>query len=114
MINVAIGHAKELIYNRAEFGETKTARVQGNKYKCKIEMPSKIAWDQKRLSHIYAVYPHGTIVDGVVKIATYKVDMREYKKIINTVGNDDFNKFKDELVAANLGTTGTPRFTIEE
>lgn len=114
MIRSSMQQVKDVIYSKAQFGETKTARVQGDKYKCKIELPSKIVWDQKILSHIYSVYPHGTIVDNVVKIASYKVDMREYKKIINTVGSDDFNKFKDELIAANLGTMGMPRFTIEE
>lgn len=114
MIRNSMQQVKDVIYQKAQFGEGKTARVHGDKYKCKIEMPSKIMWDQKKLSHIYSVYPHGTIVDNVVKIASYKVDMREYKKIINTVGNSDFQIFKDELLAANLGTTGTPRFTIEE
>jgi hypothetical protein len=113
MIRASMQQVKDAIYQHAQFNGSKTARVQGEKYKCKIEMPTKIVWDQKKLSHIYSVYPHGTIVDSVVKIASYKVDTREYKKIINTVGNEDFNKFKDELVAANLGTMGTPRFTIE-
>ncbi len=107
-------YARTQLLKLAQFGEGKTARVQGEKYKCKIELPSKIGWDQKKLSHIYSVYPYGTIVDSVVKIASYKVDMREYKKIVNTVGGDDFNKFKDELISANLGIIGTPRFTIEQ
>lgn len=114
MIRVSMGNAKEELYKIAQFGDSKTARIQGKKYKCKIELPSKVAWEQKKLAHIYSVYPHGTIVDSVVKIATYKVDMREYKKIVNTVGNEDFTKFKDELISANLGIIGTPRFTIEE
>lgn len=113
MIRVSMQQVKDAIYQHAQFNDGKTARVKGSKYTCKIEMPTKTVWDQKRLSHIYSIYPHGTIVDSVVKIASYKVDMREYKKIINTVGDDDFNKFKDGLIAANLGTIGTPKFTIE-
>ena len=105
--------AKEIIYKKVNFCEGNTARIKGDKYTCKIELPTKVRWDQKKLSKIYSIYPHGTIVDSVVKIASYKVDMREYKKIINTVGNEDFNKFKEELIASNLGIIGTPRFTIE-
>jgi len=113
MMRASMQQVKDAIYQHAKFNGSKTARVQGAKYTCKIEMPTKAVWDQKKLSHIYTAYPHGTIVDSVVKIASYKVDMREYKKIINTVGSNEFNMFKDELIGANLGTTGTPRFTIE-
>ncbi len=108
-----LAQIKEAIYKKVEFKDTKTARIQGDKYKCKIEMPSKINWDQKKLSHMYSIYPHGTVVDAVIKIQSYKIDMREYKKLINTVGGDEFNKFKEELMSANLGIIGSPRFTIE-
>jgi len=106
--------AEMKLVKMAEFNKGNTARIQGQGYALKIELPSKVAWDQKKLSNIYSVYPHGTIVDSVVKIASYKVDMREYKKIVNTVGNEDFNKFREELVSANLGVVGSSRFTIEK
>ncbi len=107
MLRVSVWKAKEAIYQRAEFGEGKTARVQGDKYKCKVEMPSKIMWDQAKLAKVYKVGFE------VVDIASYKVNMREYKKMINTVGNESYNKCKEELISANLGVSGTPRFTIE-
>jgi hypothetical protein len=105
--------AKTKLMQLAEFNNgVKTARIQGKNYRCKVELPSKITWDQKKLSRMYSIYPHGTIIDGVIKIASYKVDMREYKKIINTTGDEEFNNFKNELLSANLGITGAPKFTI--
>lgn len=115
MMKTSIHQAKVAIYEKAEFGDSKTARVHGNKYKCKIEMPSKIVWDQKKLADIYwadAPYPYESTAK-VVNVSTYKVNMREYKKLINTTGEPHFNKFKQDLMSANLGITGTPRYIIE-
>src|SRR5258706_12913092 len=81
----------------------KTGRIQGQKYKCKVEMPTKIMWDQQKLGKVYSIYPHGTVVDSLVKIANYKIDMREYKKFINTTGDKEFMDFKDFMLSANLG-----------
>ena len=113
-LRLIICNAKTKLLESLPEGGGHTARIQGDKYKCKVEFPTKVAWDQKKLSHLYSIYPHGTIVDTLIRIGTYKVDMREYKKIINTVGNDEFNNFKEQLLSANLGTLGTPKFTIEE
>lgn len=105
-----LNDCKQKLLTLAQFGETKTARIQGNQYKCKIELPSKIVWDQKKLAKIY----HDGYCVSTVDIASYKVNMLKYKKMINTVGSESFNKYKEELISANLGTTGTPKFTIEE
>lgn len=102
--------AKAKLFSLAQFSSgVNTARVQGEKYKCKIQMPSKISWNQKALSQINSKYP----AYGIVDIAYYKVNTIEYKKIINTVGTDEFNDFKHELMAANMGIVGTPIITIE-
>jgi hypothetical protein len=101
---------KSQIVSLAKFSSgVNTARVQGELYKCKIQMPSKIAWNQKSLAEIHSKYYR----PGIVEISSYKVNAREYKKIINSVGNDDFNNFKNDLMAANMGTIGTPVITIE-
>jgi hypothetical protein len=106
-----ITETKSQILSLAKFSSgVNTARVLGEKYKCKIQLPSKIAWDQKALSKINSKYP----AYGIVDIAAYKVNVREYKKIINTVGDNEFNNFKTELMAANMGTIGTPIITVEE
>jgi hypothetical protein len=106
---------KQELRAMAQFSEgSKTARVQGDIYVAKIELPSKINWDQKKLKEIYDNYKL-FMVDKIIEIKDYKVDMRSYKKIINTsYDRDIFNAMKNELMSANLGTIGSPRITIEK
>jgi len=103
--------AKQKLIAMAQFNEgVKTSRVQGQKYRAKIELPSRVVWNQKELDAIFKQYH----VQAAISIAAYKVDMREYKKMVNTVGDKDFNLLKEKLIKANLGTAGTAKVTIEE
>lgn len=101
--------AKRKLLELANFADGNTARLQGTQLKCKIERPTKILWDQKKLAEIACTRE----VPYILKISTYRVDMREYKKLINTVGNEEFNKFKEDLMSANCGVVGSLKFTIE-
>lgn len=106
--------AKQKLLNKASFESgSNTARVYGDNFKCKIEMPSKVLWDQKSLENLYNKPSFARISHDVIKIDSYRVNMREYKKIINSSGDPIFNEFRDCLKSSNLGTTGSPRVTIE-
>ncbi len=109
--------AKQKLLEMAKFDNgTNTARIQGDTRQCKIELPSKINWDQQKLREIYM---GGTpeLVNNEFNVITevpyYKVNMREYKKLINTSGGIIFNNYKQKLILANLGISGTPKITIE-
>lgn len=106
---------KQELRAMAQFaGDSKTARIQGEKYVAKIELPSKINWDQKKLKEIYK---NRFLVDNhiITRSINYKVDLVKYKKVINTNYSIEIDEhYKNDLIAANLGTLGAPRITIEE
>jgi hypothetical protein len=103
--------ARQKLIAMAQFNDgIKTSRVQGQKYRAKIELPSRVVWDQKELAKLFENYH----LQPAISIAAYKVNMREYKKMINTTGDTDFNLLKEKLIKANLGTAGTAKVTIEE
>lgn len=103
--------AKQELLAMAQFRDgIKTSRIKGEKYIAKVEIPSKVSWNQKELESIFNEHH----LQPAISIASYKVDMREYKKMINTVGDESFNALKERLMKANLGSTGSPKITIEE
>ncbi|TMI77268.1 MAG: hypothetical protein E6H10_19210 [Bacteroidetes bacterium] len=115
-INILKEHleeAKQVLIDMATFTSSNTARVEGKIHKCKIELPSKIKWDQNKLSHLLWKYP--SLTNEVIKIGNYKVNMPQYKAIMNTSKNHDiaFCEFKKELMEANLGKEGKIRVIIE-
>lgn len=124
-LRLIASEAKSKLCAMAKFnGGVKTARIQGEKYKCKVELPSKIAWNQKELEDIFykeqELIAQHSLYDSTFKpaisIGSYKVDLREYKKILHTVYSNDSEKetYKLKLMKANLGYIGAPRVTIEE
>ena len=112
-LRLIASEAKSKLCAMAKFNSgVKTARIQGEKYRCKVELPSKMAWNQKKLSQLYHNNP---FPKEVISIKDYKINLREYKNIINTsYCSEEFNKFQQGLIEANLGYVGTPRVTIEE
>lgn len=92
-------------------GDTKTRRVRGKRRAAKIEMPGD-SYDQKALKHIWESFPQ--LRDECLKIDTIGIKSREYKKIVGTTGEGEFNDFRDLLTKANRGPTGTASVTIEQ
>lgn len=92
-------------------GQAKTRRVEGEKRRAKIEFPDD-SWDQSVLRTAWEQYPE--LRERCLKIVTISVQLREYKKLKETTGTDPVNQFRDAVVSANRGPTGTPRVTVEE
>lgn len=112
-LRLIASEAKSKLCAMAKFnGGVKTARIQGEKYQCKVELPSKIVWNQKELHQLYKEPP----LRATISIASYKVSMQSYKRIMNTTFEEGTwqEEFKNKLMKANLGYSGTPRVTIEE
>ena len=92
-------------------GDAKTRRVRGQRRKAKVTMPSD-SWEQSVLKEAWNSYPDFS--KEVMSIASLRVRLREFKKLVHTSGNDSFNTFRDMVSSANNGPTGTPSITIEE
>ena len=92
-------------------GDAKTRRIRGKTRIAKVEMPSD-SYDQKVLKHIWESFPQ--LREECLKIDTVGVKAREYKKIVGTTGEGEFEAFRDLLSKANRGPTGTPTVTIEQ
>lgn len=92
-------------------GEKKTRRVRGKTRRAKVTLAAD-SWDQSMLLEAWNAYPRYR--DGVLKIGSIRVALREYAKLSNETGPKDFEQFRNMVTQANLGPTGTPRITIEE
>lgn len=92
-------------------GDTKTRRLTGKDRTVKVEMPDD-SWDQSILKEAFNAYPQHR--DKCLKIGEINIQLREWKKIMNTTGEQDFNLFRDMVKSANRGPTGNPRVTIEK
>ena len=92
-------------------GDTKTRRLTGKERTVKVEMPDD-SWDQSILKEAFNAYPQHR--DKCLKIGEINIQLREWKKIMNTTGEQDFNLFRDMIKSANRGPTGNPRVTIEK
>lgn len=91
-------------------GDAKTRRVRGKTRAAKVEFPSD-SWDQSLLKEAFHSFPQHR--DSCLKIDSVGVQLREYKKLVNTSGTPDFNTFRDMVTKANRGQTGTPTVTVE-
>jgi hypothetical protein len=89
-----------------------TSRVRGERRRAKLTLPD-VGFDQKILKEIVAAFPP-ELVAPVVQPASYKVGMREYKKISAETGPKPFMDFKAALEAACRGRVGLPTVSIEE
>lgn len=91
-------------------GDAKVRRVRGRSRVAKVEFPSD-SWDQSLLKEAFNAYPQHR--DSVLKIDSIGVMLREYRKLVNSSGEPDFNSFRDMVTKANRGQTGTPTVTVE-
>jgi hypothetical protein len=91
-------------------GDARTRRIRGKRRAAKIEIPAD-SWDQSLLKESWNSYPQYR--DQVLKIDTIGVQIREFKKIVNTSGPADFEQFRNMVTQANRGPTGTPTVKVE-
>jgi hypothetical protein len=89
----------------------RTTRLRGEKLRCKIEYPPD-SWDQSLLRECWFSYPQ--YAEQFLAIASFRVKLIEFKKLLRESGPAAFECFKQMLQKANKGPTGTPRIVIEE
>ena len=92
-------------------GDAKTRRVKGKRRTAKITMPDD-GWEQSILKEAWNSFPD--YAEDVLAIASLRVKLREYKKLVNTSGDASFTTFRDMVTSANRGPIGTPTISIEE
>jgi hypothetical protein len=102
---------EEALSARVSKGKTKIRRVKGDRRTARIEMPSD-RQDSTRLKAIVAKYK--VIWPQLIRVSTYSIKMREYKKALGTEGNEAWNEFRDAVKTAILEPTAKPRVIIEE
>jgi hypothetical protein len=88
----------------------RTVRLRGEHRRVKIEY-SPDAWDQSLLRECWFSYPQ--FAEQAITIASFRVKLIEYKKMLHESGPDAFECFKNMLQSANKGSTGLPRITVE-
>lgn len=93
-------------------GAAKTRRLQGERRKCVVEMPSD-TWEQRVLKELWQEFPK--IAEKYLRIETIGVRLTEFKKLVNTSSNQaDLIEFRNRLSAACRGATGTPTVKLEK
>ena len=92
-------------------GDAKTCRLRGDQYRVKVTYPST-EWSQTVLKGLVADFPDHA--SEVIKVATYRVDRREYNKIKNESGKDYFEQFKEQLVSTETESTRAPSIWLED
>ena len=91
-------------------GVARTRRVEGERRKVRIELPGP-GWDQPRLKEAWGAYPRFRV--PYLRVDAVGVNLREYKKLIETTGPGDLMAFKSLVSAARKPSTGNPRVAIE-
>lgn len=98
-------HAKDLT--------TKTRRVQGEHRIALITMPND-RQDSATLKVIAESKEHKLIWPQLIRVATYSIKMKEFKKAKNTKGTEDWNGYRDAVARAILEPTANPTVKIEK
>lgn len=91
-------------------GSTKTERVQGDRYVCKVVTPDD-SWEQATLKRLWKADPMQSEV--YLRIATLAPNLTEVKKMINTSGNERFERYKAELLGAKRPSNSPPSVSVE-
>jgi hypothetical protein len=101
-----------LAFAASEDKEAVTQRVRGNRRLVRVSMPD-VSFEQRALKDIVCTYPP-ELVSPVIVIDTYRVAMREFKKLATQSGPQQFLAFRAALEASCRGRVGTPAITIED
>lgn len=103
---------RQLAYalERLTKGEAKTRRVEGLKYRAKVELPAD-SYNQGKLRSAWNAYPK--LRDRLLRIESLGVRKRELAKLVATAGPADLEQFTRMVAEANDGPRGTPRITVE-
>lgn len=91
-------------------GDERTQYVRGRRRKCKVTLPSS-GWSQPKLKEAWNSYPRHR--DGLLRIASLAVNLREFKKAVKTAGTPDWEQFRDMVSGAELPPSGNPRIEPE-
>lgn len=92
-------------------GDAKTRRVQGQRLRCVVEMPST-NWDNSRLKEAWHAFPRWR--DTYLRISEISPNLREVNKLRNMSGPPDLETFRAMVLGAERESTATPRIKIEE
>jgi|SRR5882757_183659 len=93
---------------KAEDGYTYYAR--GERYRIKIVYPVN-QWDNNSLQNAWNSYPE---YRQYLRISKIEPNMREIKKLKKEIGDDNFQKFKELVLAAERESNSPPVITIVE
>jgi hypothetical protein len=85
---------------------TKTRRLRGEQRTIIVKSPDD-TWDQKILKKAWETYPQ--FREEFLRIESFGVRLREYKKNFGTSGPKEFEEFKKVVESANRGPIGSPR-----
>jgi hypothetical protein len=88
----------------------RTVRLRGEHRRIKLEYPEP-TFDQSQLKEVWNSFPKYR--DLYLGIATLRVRLREFKKLLHESGGPDFSLFKQMLQSAQRESQGLPRISIE-
>lgn len=87
-------------------GDAVTRRIRGKRRSAKVEMPD-VSFEQSVLKELWNSHPK--LAQEYMRISTLAVQMKEYKKLIDTASSEaDFTFFRDAMTSACRGRVGTP------
>ena len=91
--------------------DTKTKRVAGESFVCKVVMPDDY-WEQASLKELWADVPE--LARTYLRIATLAPNMVEVKKLANMSGTSELEIFKQKLLGARRSSNSPPTITVEK
>ena len=87
-----------------------TRRLRGSAYEGVLTLPP-ITFEQRALKELWNSKPE--LASEYLRIQSLSVKMREYKKLLNTTGDEELESFKAILKRADLGRVGTPTLQVK-
>lgn len=87
-----------------------TSYARGEKYRIKIVYPAN-QWDNNSLQNAWNFYPE---YRQYLRISKIEPNMREIKKLKKEIGDSNFQKFKEIVLAAERESNSPPVITIVE
>lgn len=100
---------REAVAEKAQ-GDGKTLRVRGERLRCEVMLPGD-NWRQSVLKEFAERF--GTLARDWLRVATYAVNMREWKKVLNESGPEEFEAAKKMLSGACEKSTSPPTIKVE-